>query len=289
LYPVFKMTGFSLQLNEGYYFMFCFAFVCMAAGGYIINDYSDVNIDKINKPGKVIIGKEIAAEQALRLYWVFSIVGIALGIYAAYKIRLPGLGLLFFIYLSGLWFYSTSLKYIFLIGNFVIAVFLALVPFIAGLIELYTDVSNPYFGNSNVNMSFLLYGITGISVFAFLINLAREIVKDMEDVEGDKVAGCRTLPIVLGIKATKNVVWFIMILVISLSAYVEYKAFDVNDWYTLVYIAGFIDVPVLVSLTKLKSANTPAEFHKVSGMIKWLMVLGICYLFVFTFICLHSV
>src|SRR5581483_10122276 len=86
LYPIFKaLAGIGLQLHETIFALLSFAFVLMAAGGYIINDYYDVKIDTVNKPDKVIIGRQLKPVNALTLYWILSIVGLASGCWASYK------------------------------------------------------------------------------------------------------------------------------------------------------------------------------------------------------------
>src|ERR1700722_7767196 len=85
LYPYFKVQGFSLQLDEPLFLVFALAFICLAAGGYIINDYYDVKADKVNKPEKVIIGKNISPDIALLLYSPLTITGVCLGCWASTK------------------------------------------------------------------------------------------------------------------------------------------------------------------------------------------------------------
>lgn len=286
LLPVLNSFRFPLQLSNGVFFAFSMAFVFMAAGGYVINDYWDVKIDAINKPNKVVIGTIISKQHALRFYWVLSIIGILLGIWSSYKIGLPGLAVLFFIYLSGLYYYSVSFKYVFLIGNIIVALFLALVPFTAGLVELYADVkvASP---NEGIDFTYLLYWVTGIGIFAFLTNLAREIIKDLEDIEGDAKMGCRTLPIVLGVGTSKRVVQFVLLVIFFLLCFVQFQQFKVKDWSSLLYFIVFIQLPLLFILWKTSAAETPKEFKFLGNALKLLMVLGISYFFVFLYNCLH--
>lgn len=288
LYPAFKYSGFSLQLNEGVFAAFAFSFVFLAAGGYIINDYYDVNIDMVNKPEKVIIGNAVKPKAAYVAYWVFSILGFLLGCWASYKIGLTGLIPVFFIYLSGLWFYSNSIKYQFITGNLVVAIFVAIVPFIAGLVELFMDVKNPGFKTSNLELSILFQWIAGISIFAFLASLTREIVKDIEDKEGDRASGCRSIPIVLGEKVARRIVQCLLIIMFFLLAYVQYGQWAVNDIKSLVYFSVFIQLPIVFIIIKMNGAHTPRDLHKISTWLKILMVSGISYLFVFAYSLLHS-
>ena len=287
LYPIFRYTGFSLQINEAVFAVFSLSFVLMAAGGYIINDYYDRDIDKLNKPGKVIIGTLVDTKQAIVAYWILSLLGLIMGCWSCYKVGLPELGGLFFIYMSGLWYYSTTLKYQFAIGNLLIAFFLAVVPLTAGIIELYADVKNPAFANADINFAFVYYWVIGISLFAFLSTLVREIVKDMEDMTGDTSAGCRTIPIVMGKDAAKKICQFMLLLMFFLLGYLQYQQSKVSDWKGLAYFSVFIQLPIIFIVAKLNGASQPGDFHKISTWVKILMVTGISYLFLFAYAFIH--
>lgn len=286
LYPAFKYAGFSLQLNEGLFAVFAFAFVFMAAGGYIINDYFDVEMDKLNKPSKVIIGTYVKPNIAYSAYWIFGLLGLVMGCWASYKIGLPALSAVFLIYLSGLWFYSSTIKYQLIAGNLLVALFIALVPFVAGLVELYADIKNPQFYACNLSLKFLFYWIAGISVFAFLLTLIREIVKDIEDTEGDKAAGCRTIPIVFGKNAAKRVAQILLLITFLCLAYFQYNQWKIKDIKSLVYCTLFLQAPILFIIARINKANVQRDFHNISSWLKILMVLGISYLFIvaYTFI-----
>ena len=287
LYPYYKMQGFTLQLSESIFLVFSLAFVCLAAGGYIINDYYDVKADKVNKPEKVIIGKNISPDIALLLYSALTITGVCLGCWASTKMNLPMLGLLFFFYASGLWFYTTAFKYMFLVGNFLVSLFIAFVPFTAGFVELYSSVTLGHGIHSDINFGALLKIVSVVSVFAFLITLAREIVKDIEDIEGDKKAGCNTLPIAWGVNAGKRVANFVLLVLFVLLCYIGFQFWKVGSGWSIAYMVCLVQIPLLVSIIGINRANTSTDFHKMSTWLKWLMLSGISYLFVFAYICLH--
>ena len=295
LYPIFKaLAGIGLQLHETIFALLSFAFVLMAAGGYIINDYYDVKIDTVNKPDKVIIGRQLKPVNALTLYWILSIVGLASGCWASYKMGLPALSAVFFIYFVGLWFYSYKLKYIFFAGNFIVAFFIALVPFVSGIVELFAFTEHFQLHDSDwVPKVFVIVCV--VSIFAFLATLVREIVKDMEDIEGDVTQGCRTLPVVMGITGAKRVAQFFLLIVIFLSGFVEYwfctgissGFFTLRFLLPILYISCLIQVPSFWIIIRLNMASLSKHFHKVSNWLKILMLTGISYLFVFAYLCLR--
>lgn len=292
LYPLYKAFGCSLQLNEGVFALFSLAFLLMAAGGYIINDYYDIEIDEINKPDKVVIGTLIKPESAYKAYWIISGTGVLTGSLAAWLAGSTWLSSIFFFYLISLWLYSTSFKSMFLIGNIVVAVSLALVPLAAGSIEFFADLKNlQWIDQWDADPTEIMYLITIISAFAFISTLAREIVKDLEDIEGDKAKGCKTLAIVMGKKAACRITQGLLLIMICFLAFLQYKLL-LKTHYTgimisVFYFICFIQLPALWVIIKINNAAEAAHFHKLSNYLKLLMVSGISYLFVFAYLCLH--
>jgi len=287
LFTLYMVRGFFLfstneltphsNVSEVVYALFSLSFVFMAAGGYIINDYYDVEIDKINKPGSVIIGNSVSIPSALTTYWLVNICGIITGFCSCYRAGIPVLGTLFLFYFVGLWFYSYKLKSTFLIGNILIGIFLALVPLGGACIEL---CLNTLLGRNEKILVWQLMG--GISLFAFLSTLIREIVKDAEDMEGDKIAGCHTMPIVIGIKKTRWLVFSLLVLLNAPLVYIHYKFHELGI-YPLIYFLLFIQAPFLVIYYRVLKASVAADFHKISSWIKLLMVTSIIYVFALAF------
>ena len=136
IFPVLKLRGLELQLSNLNFFLVVLATVMIAAAGYIINDYFDLRIDKVNKPNRILVGKGVKRRVAMGAHTVINIIAIAISFYVAKSIGLWKISILYFICATGLWFYSTTFKRQFLIGNVVIAIFTGLVPFIVGIFEL---------------------------------------------------------------------------------------------------------------------------------------------------------
>lgn len=251
--------------------MLMFASVAIAAAGYIINDYFDVNIDRINKPEQNVVDKVIHRRWAIIWHLSLSLAGIVLTAFAVglhrWHLVLANVACAVL-----LWVYSTSLKRTLLIGNVVISLLTAwtiLIVFFA-----FTHLGDA-FNTTNLTsirffrLAFLYAG------FAFIISLVREAVKDMEDVEGDARYNCRTLPIVAGIKATKIycAVWLVVLIAILLllQAYV----LQLGWWPSVIYNVGLVVVPMVVLLFKLRKATDAAAFAQVSRYTKWIMLAGI--------------
>ena len=277
---IFPITGFnysSLPVNDVIYALFSLSFVCAAAAGYIINDYYDVKIDRINRPDKAIIGKTISSPRALKMYGAFNALAILLGFWSCYKAGAYLYGFLFVFYVGALWLYSYRFKATFLLGNILVSVCLALVP----LVGIYIQSNGLVFEDDSMNM--MHNYAWGISFFAFLTSLIREIVKDMEDVEGDSVAGCKTMPIVIGQNRAKVAVQMLVVFMIILIGAYQIILYSENAMPLLIYCAVFIQLPCLVVAWKVHKASSTKDYKRISGWLKIIMVTGISYFFVLAF------
>ncbi|MFN0049561.1 MAG: geranylgeranylglycerol-phosphate geranylgeranyltransferase [Cytophagales bacterium] len=226
------------------------ATVFIAAGGYIINDYYDIKIDMINKPNRVILNKYISRRAGIFLHIMLNVAAIVL---CVWKLTI---NVAIFMTLCGflLWWYSNSLKRVALWGNLAIS-FLAFSSL--SLLALFYQV--------RVN------AILFFSFFAFFTTLIREIIKDMEDTRGDEAFGCKTLPIVYGISRTKNIVYVIIFLTLSV---LTFSIFVINA-NLYIFLAFFSFLPCLYLIVLIKNADKATDFSTVSNYTKWMMVIGI--------------
>ncbi|MDP1726751.1 MAG: geranylgeranylglycerol-phosphate geranylgeranyltransferase [Bacteroidota bacterium] len=234
--------------------------VLVAAAGYIINDYMDVMLDLVNKPEKVIVGKTIPRRWAMLLHFACSISAFIM----AWSIN-KKVALMVLLCSLSLWIYSQLLKKTYLTGNILVAL---LTSFTLWIIYVY---------NHNVNGA----GIWVYSIFAFATTLLREIIKDTEDLRGDQKFKCRTLPIVVGIRKTKKVlIWIQSILIIltfvycSFFAALSYSSSNVNMMF-LMYMAGFVILPMFLMLWLINTADVKNDFSKLSILSKVIMLSGI--------------
>ncbi len=283
LKPINRFSDYSFVVSENTFMLFTLSFLLVAAAGYIINDYYDVEIDKINKPDKVIVGNTVSPLIALCSFWILSIIGIVIGFWASTNAGVPFLGTLFIFYAVGLWAYSFKLKSTFLAGNLIIALFLGLVPLAASYIELQADLKSPDFITHYTSILPYRTGTWVIAGFAFLSSLIREVVKDMEDTEGDKIAGCRTMPIVLGIKKVKIFVYLLLFVMLALLGFLQYWGWVAHYHMSVFYVFIFVEIPFIIVVWKLGKATGSKNFHNISTWLKIIMVTGICCLFVFAY------
>jgi len=235
-------------LDVGFFWL-CFSTVCIAAAGYIINDYYDIKIDTINKPRRMVVGRIMSRRQAIFLHSILNFVGIGLGTLVALRI-----GLVNFLAAFLLWLYSNQLKRLPFIGNFIVALLTAATLWVVVLYDTRNEV--------------LVYTY---SAFAFFITLIREVIKDMEDVRGDATFGCRTLPIVWGIRRTKALLYVLIVFfLITLFAFTYFLP-DRLVW----YFSLFILVPMSWFGWRLHQADTRADFGYLSLVCKVISVVGV--------------
>jgi 4-hydroxybenzoate polyprenyltransferase len=281
LIPAFQEAELSPLLDHFHFTILVFSTVLIAAGGYIINDLEDYKIDLLNKPEKVIINQFISKKNAWKLYWGISLFGFSISLYLAIYVKnLP----LIFIYPTAIFFlfiYSKSLKKSVLWGNIIVSIFCA---FVAGIV-IFAERENVWLLNyDNLiagNKVVELFGF--YLLFAFFSTMFREIIKDLEDEDGDRKNGCRTLPIVFGKTAAKWVgIFFGNILLLILGYWLflrKENGFDFGFSYLLIGIV----FPLIFSIAKLFLAKTKKEFHLLSQISKYIMLSGILYLLILSF------
>jgi 4-hydroxybenzoate polyprenyltransferase len=230
-------------------FLLSLSTVLIAAGGYVINDYYDVKIDFINNPDRVVVGKTIHRRFVILFHIALCMLGVTIGLMISWKLALVNI-----FSVAVLWFYSNLLKRLPFIGNFTVALLTG--ASIAIIIFLY-----------HVNTGLILV----YAVFAFFMTLVREIIKDMEDMKGDNTYGCKTLPIVWGIRKTKATL-YVIIAVFSIAVVL------INYFYvklSLIYFVMLLFVPLVWLTRQLVYADTKKDYRWLSSFCKVIMLLGI--------------
>ncbi len=283
--PFLHTINQEMQFTEGLFALLVLATVCIAAAGYTINDYFDVKTDFANHPESVIVGTKISRRWAMTYNNIFNFIGVAIGFWISYKIGLWNLGFLFLFVSGGLWFYSALYKKQLIIGNIIVALFAALVPLLTVIYEIpllnkVITPNRPPIETTVVSIMFLY--IAGYSVFAFLTTLAREILKDIEDLEGDDIAGRQTIPVTWGIKISKSIIISLLIIIIILLSVIYIYFFQ--DITSLIYISIFIVIPIAFLIIKLIKANQKSEFNYISNGLKGIMLLGLLFSLLLWFI-----
>ncbi len=253
----------------------------VAAGGYIVNDYFDMKADKVNRPDSRIVGQEVSRGTATTYHLWMSVAGCILGLLVSMRIGFWQLGLLFPFEVGMLWFYSSAYKGMFLVGNLVVAFLVATLPFLPSLYEYrgLIAVDDPSIAAGVFDPAVLIYWSVGYAAFAFLMTLIREIIKDMEDIEGDIEQGCSTMPIVIGQTATKIVV-AVLIAVTMVGLYFAYSNFLGHDLKSGIYLGVAVALPMVFLLVKVLMIKVKSDCHFCSTVAKVIMALGMLYLLI---------
>lgn len=283
--PLLKTSEFTPSLHTWQFLLIVLSTVLIAAGGYVINDFFDKDIDAANGIGKV---HDFSGWTMKTLYFVFSIIGIAIGLYLTYALKLRQFALTYLLTAALLYFYSASYKRLPLVGNFVVAFLTAVAVFLPAFADYelqyaFRDIKLPVINNKMYNLRLIIAITAAYAFFAFLISLVREIIKDMEDIEGDREFGCNTLPIVAGINNTKLIAIGLLLLIVGLILFLQIK----QAWWESLPVFGytilFVQVPLLILSVKLFLSAEKKHFKVASMIAKVVMVGGILSLPVFKF------
>ncbi|HEX6192316.1 MAG TPA: geranylgeranylglycerol-phosphate geranylgeranyltransferase [Chitinophagaceae bacterium] len=283
IHRVLEQVG-SRPLIDGWIFIaLVTASVLIAGAGYIINDYFDINIDEVNKPNKNVVDHIVSRRWAMLWHFVLSGAGILISLYISWKTGLWYIVLANVLCVLLLFGYSVSLKKKFLWGNLVISLLTAWVILILCFSEtgyLFHGVSDQRLLDAHIKITRLGLLYAG---FAFISSLVREAIKDMEDMIGDARYGCRTMPIVWGVNATKvyTAVWLVVL--IALLILVQVYVLQFRWWMPVAYSIVLIILPLIYILYHLYRANSAAQFHHLSAMTKVVMFTGILSMIFFYF------
>lgn len=277
--PMLHISGYELLMPNREFLMLVVSTVLIAAGGYAINDYFDAKIDRVNKPKSVVLDRLIKRRVAMAMHAVLSGLGFLLSAYLSWKMGMWKMSSLFIFAIFSLWFYSTNLKHQLLVGNLVIAVMAGFVPLIVGLFEV--PMQNAVHAELVAEMGFSIFNvpafwIMGFALLLFGLTLVREITKDVIDIRGDKMFGCRTVPIVLGVTKTKTIIMTLYVLIMAalLWAYVNFL-----HQHSTVLVATFfaIELGLAIELVLIYLAKTKTQFLRsanLNNLVTLLVVLA---------------
>lgn len=271
-YAFLKEQNIPLALNDWQFGLLILSTVLLAAAGYVINSIYCVAADTINKPEDVVINKGISETAAYNIYIGLNITGVAIGFILSNIIMKPSFASLFILIASLLYFYATTLKQIMILGNFVVALLLALSILIIGVFDIFPVINH----ENQAQMASLFSILTDYAIFAFLINFLREIIKDIEDVNGDYNQGMNTLPIAIGISRTSKIAIGLAVIPFLLCLLYINKYFVQNKLNIATFYAfAFVLAPLLYFIVKIFSAKSKNDFHHLSTILKLILFFGI--------------
>jgi len=270
LLPLFR---FPDSLSVLHFIFIVLASVFIAAGGYVINDIYDLEADRINKPSKVWIPIFLDLKKAKTLYLVFSLLGFLLGVLVSIFANCQMGFLLFLMPIGLLYIYAIWAKKVLIFGNLLVSL---LVSYSLVLIAVFEKI--PF--RTAVFESLTIQTVVWMLVFfAFIMNLVREIVKDVEDVEGDISNGVVSIPIRLGIKKTKQIISVLLSFVFMSIAIISVLLYKQQPL-LIAYLVFVVLLSFLFFTRQLHKAKTNTDFGKLSSYLKIIMILGMLAVFV---------
>jgi len=276
LVPAHKNKLFTtlLPLSDLEFVLFLIAVVCIAAAGNIINDYFDFELDKAYKPERALPQGLLSLDAAMYLHAALAFLGIGLGFYLGYRVSNSSLGYYFIIATLLLYVYSAYLKRVPLVGNLLIAllsgfVFVLLLLFEANFLRIISFDAGQYV------LDMLLWQVKFYGGFAVMITLAREIVKDIEDREGDAVYKINTLAVQYGEGEAKTLAGVVMLLTLSGLLFFMHGLWNAGAMREFYYLLGLVVIPLLLATGLLFTATTSAHYHRISTLLKIVMLTGI--------------
>ncbi|WP_369014517.1 geranylgeranylglycerol-phosphate geranylgeranyltransferase [Flavobacterium anhuiense] len=279
-YAFLKQQEVPLALSDWQYGLLILSTVLLAAAGYVINNIYDVGTDSINKPNNVVVGKGITETAAYNIYIGLNISGVAIGFILSNIIMRPTFASLFILIASLLYFYATTLKQIMILGNFVVALLLAVSVLIIGVFDLFPATT----AENQAQMASLFSILIDYALFAFMINFIREIVKDIEDVNGDYNMGMNTLPVAIGVSRAAKIALGFAIIAFILSGLYCNTYFMQNKLYIAVFYAfATVLAPLLYFIVKIFSAKSQKDFNHLSSILKLILFFGILSILVIAF------
>ena len=269
------------KLTPTVFYLLVAASVLIAAAGYIINDYFDINIDQVNKPDKMVLQKIINRRWAIFLHLIITFTGLVISMYVSWKTS-------FIIIIANivcallLWVYSTTFKKKLLSGNIIISGLTAWTLLVLYFATHTTLTLNPRLMPEINSSMHRIYKFAALYAgFAFIISLIREVVKDIEDMEGDSKYNSWTMPIAWGVPAAKVFVgvWFVVL--IGALIIVQFYVLQIGWWMSAIYILLLVIIPLVWVLQLFYKAQVSPQYHRISSLIKLIMLSGILSMLLF--------
>ena len=269
-YVYFPSFSVDTALSNFTFTILVFTTLIIAAAGYIMNDIYDVEADKINKPTKVLVSRKISKKQANFLYNIFNSIGLLCGLYVAHTVDKLSFVAIFVITILLLKVYNSDLKKRPIIGNVIVSLLVSMSILIVGVFDIIPMVTE----ENDINQYYAFRVLIDYAVFAFIFMLLREMVKDAEDVNGDKYMNMKTLPIILGRKRANTVIFALSFFPLIIITFYSFNSFS-NVPFVLAYMLIVVLMPLLYFMTKILYAKSKKDYIRASRLLKLIMLLGI--------------
>jgi len=274
LIPIMQLENITPMFSNVSFALLVLSTVMIAAAGYAINDYFDLRVDRINRPKRIIVGKIISRRKVMLLHTVLNILACFIGVYVSYKAGSLKYAAINILMVTLMWFYSLKFKSYFLVGNLLVSFATAMTIVLVWLYDMSALHSSGQM--IVVNRDLVILFLLIYSLFAFGISLIREIIKDIEDIEGDKKCGCSTIPVVIGTKGTKYILVGLLIISIAVLSYLAFKVFGIDSMRVLFwYMIAVIIVPLIYLGYVILVAKNKHDYTLLSSITKFIMITGV--------------
>ncbi len=260
------------SLSPLQFFLLVLCTLTIAAGGYLINDIYDYKADIINKPHKTWVGQQLTVHASWFYYFFLLVSGLLIAAYLAWATENLPLLTLYPGACFILWWYAFRLKKAGLSGNLVVAGMTAFVCIILVIAERRYLLSVEYHK--------VLVLFSGFSWFSFVINLVREWVKDIEDMEGDMLINSFSLPIMQGIDFVKNLI--AVCLGITILSLVIFNVWFPHSFHQKIFSIVFVIAPIVKVAIQIQKSRDRDAYHKSANALKLILLLGLIYLLMFS-------
>ncbi len=287
---LYSHGGLPEVLPEPILWLLILSVVLIAAGGYVINDYFDIKIDRINRPDSVVVGETMTKPAAMHLSIGLSVAGILVGLIVAWLCRSWTLGIVILLMPGLLWFYSSAYKRQFLVGNLIVAFASAVVPMLLGLANegmflpfILAHDFQPILDQLQPVIRVIYTWLGGFALMIFLYTWIREVIKDLQDQMGDRELECRTMPIRLGELWTKVILTVMIAITIGVLCWFVFGLLPFpHTWNSMSvrYLTFGLIVPLLCVLALVWAARIPSDYRNAQRLMKLAMLLGLLYSYV---------
>jgi len=270
-YGFLEPNTVETALDPLHFSLLLFATLCIAGAGNLINDIEDKKIDAINKPNRPLVAGKVSSKAAFNAYLILTILGVGAGFYLSNYLGSPGLTIVFIGVAALLYFYSSQLSQMAVVGNLSVSLMVGICVLLPVLFDLF-----PAIQAHGINLlqqqatNVLLY----FACYAVYVNMVRELVKDIIDVDGDHAVGRKTLPILLGRSRSRQLALWLMVIVLIATLYFAYQM-ESGLQPVALYLLFAIGGSMLFISLQLYHAKRTKDYSIISILLKALLLVGI--------------
>lgn len=279
LFQYYNPFKIQPSIDAADYFLMMVTGMLILGAGNVINDIIDVDIDRLNKPRKALIPRRVSIRLAWVVYFSLNILALIFSVYLILKYQVGWYIFMPFCAILLLYVYSRWLKKKFFIGNLVIALLCG----VLGLVGFWVEMDNIHTIKelSDKDYTMILYSAGSIFIFSFLLVLARELIKDCEDMVGDRSAGATTIPIKLGLVRSDRLIMFLWVLygVVFLALSIARYKLYVSTPMMIAIIIYLIIYVLSIRWIMVRFADKNL-YSRLSTLVKIFLILGLIFILI---------